>query len=1173
MKLSNNLLILLPIFILILTGCQGGNPTVPGSDLAQGQTPSRPEMSAQSHQLLGYYDLVIDKQGPAVELLPARTSDIHLNLTGIFNAFNSVGVVLQPGLSDPPTGLIVVDLIITHPFPLNPEFSAFDMKAILYSAGTLSAGGAIFSDADEPRVLNADGFTRWWNPTEFTNTGPFGYIVSNIPGSDAVDLTATVNPYKLFADVLGPEASLGDVANEPMTDPNGRAVFHEGSVNTRRMEISFPMSPTPQVIYGLGIDCSWDLPTPNPPMDVPNDFPIAANQLEAYRIHVNTLTEMLYYDSSVTKGGGFLEVEIFAWDWQGQQAGIVESEIASVNIYSPDMWSGAVPAVFANSTPTYARYTADLTGTVSPTHAGPTQVIIEVVSVDGTYDQVGQPAPPDPLASYMVVTLDVPEIICDGDSNNDWVEAVELFAGTPIVDQICDVGDYNDYFFFEIPANHLISGVLRMVCSAENVDLGLYDDDPTPNLIQEVTITGGSGEIPVGDMGLYPGTYNIWIHNSGSETAPYILELTGDIYDTEPLNPVDVTPDALYQEPWTVFNVGNYIIMPPFANSNLWWIYDGTNPSNPVLVSTFEYNYPGLPLFSFEGTDCYIGYYQLGGPDCFIDHIDFSDPLNPVLTSQVVQIIDAAFTPNWVGGLTHDDNFLYVSINDGINWWLVAYDRTDFTSYNFLAFPGLTGFANFMDIIDINAWPNTYLVTGTFNDNETLILDITDPIATGIIISTATTVSAGYLISGLTVKDDKALYIGLNGANNSCVKGTISPAGAFTPPIDEEILPGAPLSIDTHPTSDRAFICCALQGLVVCDFSVGLTLINNEPFYESTSGLVIKYVNPDLIYATLISWGFEVIDVSDIGNFQSLYHSMVSDNPMDIAITDDSQYMYVLDSDPFVSENAAVRTVDISDPAHAQIVAEYWINAGTFGPMCLEGDVLAITMLEGYRLINASNPLNLTTYYNAITPGYTYYNAAIWGDFLYTGYDTGAPPIMIQVWDISNPASPLAPFPGWAITFYPRDILFNNDTLYINRGLTVLSYDLSIDPYAPTGVGGTATVDFFERARIENDLLYLIDGFELVIMDISDPTLFTPVGNVAIPNTGVVPDQFDMGGLFGFTAASPMVHSFNVWPPATPSHVAEVSFTDFYEAKALEENDGFLYFADTNRGIRIYDLY
>ena len=62
--------------------------------------------------------------------------------------------------------------------------------------------------------------------------------------------------------------------------------------------------------FGYSVDASWELPDPNPPQNVPDDFPITANSIEAYRISAHVSEGLTEYGGSAT-----CEIDIF--DWQG----------------------------------------------------------------------------------------------------------------------------------------------------------------------------------------------------------------------------------------------------------------------------------------------------------------------------------------------------------------------------------------------------------------------------------------------------------------------------------------------------------------------------------------------------------------------------------------------------------------------------------------------------------------------------------------------------------------------------------------------------------------------------------------------------------------------------------------------------------------------------------------
>ncbi|MCK4720659.1 hypothetical protein KAU08_08370, partial [bacterium] len=307
---SQNPLIILVLFsMILLIGCQG-HPASPDIQQQSDLTSREPQSDIRSHHSLGSYLVELNTRDSSVDILPLRSSDLHLNLTKIFVNMMGLDIVVVPGESDPPTGLFVLDFTLTHPLDEQPQFSIFDVKGIVLTPGTLNIGPLVFADAGETRLENADGYTRWWNPTEFTQPGIFGYTDGLFTNTTAGQLTSTVNPYKYFADILGPEDPLSAVYYEPLENDMGRGVFTDGASNTRRYNLRFPMDPGPTVLFGYVIDGCWDFPVPNPPDAVPDDFPIEANQPEAYDIVVAAKANSLYYDSESGTGGGVLRLQV-----------------------------------------------------------------------------------------------------------------------------------------------------------------------------------------------------------------------------------------------------------------------------------------------------------------------------------------------------------------------------------------------------------------------------------------------------------------------------------------------------------------------------------------------------------------------------------------------------------------------------------------------------------------------------------------------------------------------------------------------------------------------------------------------------------------------------------------------------------------------------------------------
>ncbi len=103
-------------------------------------------------------------------------------------------------------GLIEVDIGLTHPND-DAIFTGFDVCGTIISQGSIEASGdssVLIPGPDDLHLLNPDGYTRWFNPTEFPYDAEHkmtGYVdgVMGTPDSSA-DYSATVNAYKYFAD-------------------------------------------------------------------------------------------------------------------------------------------------------------------------------------------------------------------------------------------------------------------------------------------------------------------------------------------------------------------------------------------------------------------------------------------------------------------------------------------------------------------------------------------------------------------------------------------------------------------------------------------------------------------------------------------------------------------------------------------------------------------------------------------------------------------------------------------------------------------------------------------------------------------------------------------------------------------------------------------------------------
>ena len=319
-----NLIVLLTAVAIALMGCSGGGgmpltPTIPGMDITdtEGLDNLRVGMMPDNGNFLwGLWQGTIDLASSQVELTPLRQVEFHMNMASVLQDYT-------PGLSYEFKGFdmiekaVDVDVTITHPFP-NTDFRGFDVRGIFMGPGNTvtsqSDPGIIYPALDGTRVLNADGYTRWWNAQEFTTAGKFGYDDPTVvPGFLIPE--ATLNPYKYFASCLS-----NDDPVVPNVNSSNRGTFStEGDPPevTRGYKIAFPTDGGyMKFLFHYAVDVSWAAPINGSPTPKPiGDFPPEANCPEPFHITVDTTGSTAFYKDE-TESGGDLQLAVEVFDWQ-----------------------------------------------------------------------------------------------------------------------------------------------------------------------------------------------------------------------------------------------------------------------------------------------------------------------------------------------------------------------------------------------------------------------------------------------------------------------------------------------------------------------------------------------------------------------------------------------------------------------------------------------------------------------------------------------------------------------------------------------------------------------------------------------------------------------------------------------------------------------------------------
>ncbi|MFH1676308.1 MAG: right-handed parallel beta-helix repeat-containing protein [bacterium] len=330
--------------LIIIAGCHGGlGPTVPEG--VKNLTDRSGTETLSNRAVWGFWDCTIDPLTGAVDIIPLRQAALTVNVTKHLEG--------KPGnllISDMDTTGLFADgslnctVTLKHPFPGVDMYNGFDVWGVFMHNGETEVGydGLTYSggpDAgeDEAVLQNPDGYTRWFNCPEFSGSGLplFTFTpgkLSNLPAP-----TATLNPYKIFADGLG----LNDDYYEWITSGDNavdRGIFKAGGTNSRRYELKFPIiGGSPVIHFQYAVVASWAQGDPtltgSPTAYDPYDFPVSANVDEAFLVRPEDIGSTLYYVDPSDKGGKFsYGIEVF--DWQGGSVGGtgVPNEVNSIII-------------------------------------------------------------------------------------------------------------------------------------------------------------------------------------------------------------------------------------------------------------------------------------------------------------------------------------------------------------------------------------------------------------------------------------------------------------------------------------------------------------------------------------------------------------------------------------------------------------------------------------------------------------------------------------------------------------------------------------------------------------------------------------------------------------------------------------------------------------------------
>jgi DNA-binding beta-propeller fold protein YncE len=367
------------IGLVVVLGCSSSTavPTAPSSNAPAIQSQVS-EPSTTNRILWGYWDMKWNNETRKLEAIPVRNTELHLNVRRYLeDTLCHTCLIIGENFVNA-DGDLDVEIHIYHPVA-DAWATGFDVRGIAIFPGTktFDENGLVISshDNNEYSLVNPSGYTDLWSQAKFP-PGSLRPIFEYSKGKYAVHpgpLSTTLNPFMEYHTL--PE----------------RNIFQVGKHTSVHYIIRFPKDPLSVPLeFGYAIDASWARPATLENPAVPDDFPIKANAIEAYRVNIEV-------DSSLTPTGGTALLIIRVFDWQGLDT------IKSVKVEGPDLFNGLIDAVWQSNQPTYAEYTATIPNDLIA-QAGTYPVLVSVEDKD-TVPVIGV------VKAYNIANVDVHPVI------------------------------------------------------------------------------------------------------------------------------------------------------------------------------------------------------------------------------------------------------------------------------------------------------------------------------------------------------------------------------------------------------------------------------------------------------------------------------------------------------------------------------------------------------------------------------------------------------------------------------------------------------------------------------------------------------------------------------------------------------------------------------------------
>ena len=307
--------------MVVALSCAGGSPTSPSAGEEHAPTlQAADRLHVGQTRLWGWYEVYVDVVDSEVVAVPNRHAMFTANVVNFINSspvnmsFQINQIDVEPDYTD-----VDIDVSLTHPFPGLNQYDGYDVRGVFMGNGSASliTGGMIYPLPGTDQCMlpdplggngGPDGYTRWFNFTEFSQGGmPLFQYTQGKLASPGFDGTATLCPYKYFADGLGKDEDLWTWLG---ANPAGHGVFTAGAMNTRNYYIRFPGYTGVKFGYAIVADWGGTDPASHP-----------SNAPEAVACSVTDQSDV-WYAAPADKGGS-IKLDISLWDWDSIPSGDV----------------------------------------------------------------------------------------------------------------------------------------------------------------------------------------------------------------------------------------------------------------------------------------------------------------------------------------------------------------------------------------------------------------------------------------------------------------------------------------------------------------------------------------------------------------------------------------------------------------------------------------------------------------------------------------------------------------------------------------------------------------------------------------------------------------------------------------------------------------------------------